>query len=142
MNKKQRINNTVIYFKWSTCKLRVTHIHPLEYIHTEGGGCGGGGEGEGREEKEQTRILDQRKRHLRFQKLENKRKGIGSAKPHGDERQRNRKEATAVTRFRIQVFEERVMRQKMKPELMEKRRTGGLTGGKRREGSREKAAGQ
>ena len=81
--------------------------------------------------------------HLSFQKLESKRKGIGSAKPHGDERQRNRKEAAAVARFRNQVFEERVKRQKMKPEQMgREQRTGGLTGGKRKEGTREKAAGQ
>ena len=71
---------------------------------------------------------------MSFQKLENKRKGIGSAKPHGDERQRNRKEATAVTRFRIQVFEERVMRQKMKPELMEKRTKNRRTNGRKEKG--------
>ena len=40
-----------------------------------------------------------------FQSFEYIRKGIGSAKPHGDERQRKRWKATAVTRFRIQVFE-------------------------------------
>ena len=72
--------------------------------------------------------------HLGFQSLENKRKGIGSAKPHGDERQRNRKEATAVTRFRIQVFEERGMRQKMKPELMEKRTKNRRTNGRKEKG--------
>ena len=40
-----------------------------------------------------------------FQSFEYIRKGIGSAKPHGDERQGKRWKATAVTRFRIQVFE-------------------------------------
>ena len=71
------------------------------------------------------------------------RKGIGSAKPHGDERQRNRKEAAVVARFRNQVFEERVKRQKIKPEQMgREQRTGGLTGGKRKEGSSEKGVGQ
>ena len=81
--------------------------------------------------------------HLSFQKLESKRKEIGSAKPHGDESQRITKEAAAVTKFRNQVFEERVKRQKMKPEQMgREQRTGGLTGGKNKEGSREKAAGQ
>ena len=99
--------------------------------------------GERKGGKGTNQDLEPEEMHLSFQKLESKRKGIGSAKPHGDERQRNRKEAAAVARFRNQVFEERVKRQKMKPEQMgREQRTGGLTGGKRKEGSREKAAGQ
>ena len=76
--------------------------------------------------------------HLGFQSHENKRKGIGSAKPHGDERQRNRKEAAAVTRFRNQVFEERVMRQKMKPEQMGKRTKNGRTNGRKEKGREQR----
>ena len=75
---------------------------------------------------------------MSFQKLESKRKGIGSAKPHGDERQRITKEAAAVTKFRNQVFEERVTRQKMKPEQMGKITKNGRTNGRKEKGREQR----